>query len=152
MKPATLLTDCPSCGAQNRLYLDRFHQRARCGRCKTDLATDSFYAAEPVEVTEGQFDPVARNSPIPVLVDFWAAWCGPCKAMAPILDQMAAEMAGRVLVLKVDTDASPLLAARYQIKGIPTMLLLRHGIEVERIVGAVPGDAVKARIEPYLSR
>ncbi|MBP6875290.1 MAG: thiol reductase thioredoxin [Candidatus Eisenbacteria bacterium] len=147
----SFLSTCPSCGAKNRIPLARVGQQGRCGRCHADLPPRSFFAEEPVDVSEGRFDLVTRTSPLPVLADFWAAWCAPCKMQAPILAQLAADLRGRLLVIKVDTESAPLLSTRFAIHSIPTQVLLRSGIEVDRIVGVLPLAALRARVERFLS-
>ena len=145
------LTACPTCGAKNRIPASKVAARGRCGRCHADLPARSFFAETPVEVSEGRFDLVARYSPLPVLADFWAEWCAPCKMQEPILEQLVTELVGRLLVLKVNTETSPTLSARYAIRSIPTIILLRSGIEVDRIVGVLPLPALRARVERFLA-
>ncbi len=145
-----VMTVCPSCGTENRIPVERIGQQGRCGRCKADLPPGGFHAAAPIEVGDGRFDIVTRLSALPVLVDFWADWCAPCRALAPLLDRLAAEEARRLLVLKVDTEQAVLTANRFGIQAIPTLLLLRSGIEVERIRGLVSLEAIRERIQPFL--
>jgi thioredoxin 2 len=102
-----------------------------------------------VEADEAGFEAEAR-APVPVLVDLWATWCGPCHAVAPVLERLAARHAGRIKVVKVDVDASPALAARFDASSIPLLVVLRNGEPVERIVGAQPLPALEARLAPYL--
>jgi thioredoxin len=104
-------------------------------------------ANEPIHVGEDSFDAAVLKSPVPVLVDFWAPWCGPCKMIAPILDEIAREQAGKVLVAKIDVDQNPALAARFNIRGIPTMILFQNGAVKETIVGLTGKQALTGKIE-----
>jgi thioredoxin 2 len=114
---------CSQCGQQNRVPAKHLADIGRCGACKAALPP----LAEPIDADVDAFDGVLRDARVPVLVDFWAAWCGPCRMAAPIVKDVAAKMAGRALVLKVDTDRHPELAARYEVNGIPHFVVLRQG-------------------------
>jgi len=103
--------------------------------------------SEPIHVGEESFDIAVLKSPVPVLVDFWAPWCGPCKMIAPILDEIAREQSGKVRVAKIDVDQSPALAARYNIRGIPTMMLFQNGAVKETIVGLTGKQAIVSKLE-----
>ncbi|MEZ4366255.1 MAG: thioredoxin domain-containing protein [Kofleriaceae bacterium] len=125
---------CPSCGAANRIPPARLADVARCGRCKAALPA----ATAPLDVPDvATFDAIVGAARVPVLVDFWAAWCGPCKMVAPEVARAATELAGRALVLKVDTERLPSLAARYQIQGIPNFVVFVGGRVVHQQAGAV---------------
>jgi thioredoxin 1 len=104
----------------------------------------------PIHVTAESFDRAVLRSRLPVLVDFWAPWCGPCRTVAPILEDLARELAGRVVVAKVNTDEHPAPAQQYGIQGIPTLILFAGGREVDRVVGALPKAPLRARLEPHL--
>jgi thioredoxin 2 len=132
---------CPFCGKLNRVRMDRVQDRPKCGECGRPLLLD-----RPLAVTDAAFDRVINDSDVPVLVDFYADWCQPCKVMAPLLDDVARERTGELLVLKLNTDMNPATAQRFAIGGIPTLILFRNGREVNRAVGAVP----KARLESLL--
>ncbi|MCA9677781.1 MAG: thiol reductase thioredoxin [Kofleriaceae bacterium] len=129
-----MLRTCPSCGADNRIPMRHLADRGRCGRCKHDLPP----LATPVDVPDDRtFDEIVGAARVPVLVDFWATWCGPCRMVAPEVKRAAELMAGRAVVLKVDTDRLPSLAARYGIRGIPGFVVLRDGRVVLQEAGAV---------------
>jgi thioredoxin 1 len=106
--------------------------------------------ANPVHITDSTFDAEVLKSDLPVLTDFWAEWCGPCKAIAPILDQIAEEYEGRIKITKVDVDQSNQMAMQFGVQSIPTMILFKNGQPVERLVGAMPKDRLLSRIEPHL--
>jgi thioredoxin 2 len=145
-----VLVTCAACGAFNRVPLERLGQAGRCGACRADLPARGFHADAPIEVGESRFDAVTRLSSLPVLVDFWAAWCAPCRTLAPALEQMARDLAGRLLVVKVDTENAPMIAARFGVQAVPTLLILRSGLEVDRMTGALPLPALRARVERFL--
>lgn len=130
---------CASCGTQNRLAFDRIGAHARCAKCHVDLPAPS----APVEVgSSAQFDALVKASRLPILVDFWAAWCAPCRMVAPEVAQVAARNAGRVLVAKVDTEALSDLAARLGIQSIPTLAVFAYGREAARTAGAMSADRI----------
>jgi len=136
---------CPSCGTTNRLRYGSLERATRCGKCHAALSLPS----EPIEVPDAPvFDAATRDSSIPVLVDFWAAWCGPCRMVAPEITKVAKEFAGRALVLKVDTEANQDLSARFNVRSIPTIAVFQHGRELNRAAGVRPASAIAAMIPP----
>ena len=130
MKPVVVM--CIFCGTANRVDLNRLSEGPKCGECGRPIRLD-----RPLPVTDATFDKVIAGSGVPVVVDFYADWCGPCKVMAPVLDEFARQHVGAVLVLKMDTEASPKTPARYGIRGIPTLIVFESGREARRQVGAV---------------
>ncbi|HEX8455121.1 MAG TPA: thioredoxin [Longimicrobium sp.] len=133
---------CSSCGRLNRVDLSRASAGPKCGACGRPIALD-----RPLAVTDSTFDPVVGGSDVPVLVDFYADWCGPCKIMAPVLDAVAQARAGSMLVAKLDTDRNPVLARRFQIASIPTLIVFRGGHEVGRELGAIPRPRLEALLD-----
>ncbi len=123
---------CPHCQSANRIPQARLGDEPRCGQCKQPLLT-----GRPIVLGDATFDRELSRSDLPLVVDFWAAWCGPCKMMAPFFEQAAAELEPRVRLAKVDTDANPGLSQRYQISSIPTLIAFKNGREVARQPGAM---------------
>ena len=130
---------CPQCHATNRLPASRIDDAPVCGKCGQPLLQ-----GQPLDLADDNFDAVMRATKLPVVVDFWAAWCGPCQMMAPAFKQAAAQLQGQALLVKVDSDANPGLSARYGIRSIPTLLRLQGGVETARQSGAVPASAIVA--------
>ncbi|MDO9073752.1 MAG: thioredoxin TrxC [Rubrivivax sp.] len=139
MNDTKLHLPCPHCGATNRLPAARIDEAPVCGKCGQPLL-----AGQPLDLDDDTFDAVVAATKLPVLVDFWAAWCGPCQMMAPAFKQAAAQLQGRALLVKVNSDDSPQLSQRYGIRSIPTLLRLHGGRETARQSGAVPVSAIVA--------
>jgi thioredoxin 2 len=117
--------------------------RPVCGRCKTRIPIET----EPVIVTDSTFKDEVDRSPLPVLLDMWAPWCGPCRMITPLMEELAMEMAGRVRFAKLNVDENPATAARFNVRSIPTLLVLKSGKEVDRIVGVQPKAEITRRLD-----
>jgi thioredoxin 2 len=139
-----VIATCPKCGQKTRTAYERLGEGVRCARCKTDIPPP----AEPIEVPAAAlFDALVSRSSLPVVVDYWAPWCGPCRMVAPELKKIAAGRKGRLIVAKVNTEALPEIAARHAVQSIPTMALFHGGREVARTVGARPAAGIEAFID-----
>ena len=138
----TATVACPFCETLNRVDLARIEQQPKCGNCGKPILLD-----RPIAVSDANFEKVTTDTTVPVVVDFYADWCGPCKIMAPLLDDAARRRAGELLIVKLDTDRNPVTGQRFRIRGIPTLIAFRRGKEVARRVGAVP----PAELEAFLN-
>jgi thioredoxin 2 len=134
---------CRKCGQKNRMSAGHLTSRLRCGKCKEAIAP----VTEPIEVDAASFEEVRGNAKVPVLVDFWAEWCGPCRMAAPEVQKVAQEMAGRAIVLKVDTDRYPEVGARYGVRGIPNFVVLKNGESVFQTAGVAPSTEMRRWLE-----
>lgn len=151
MADETVLIRCRNCGTRNRIPVARLKDGPRCGRCKHSfgpIATPS----RPVMVTDRTFAEEVIASPLPVLLDCWAAWCAPCGAMAPVVDDLARGYVGRLKVAKLNVDQNPVTASRYSIMSLPTLLFFRDGKVVDTAAGALPRQEIERYLWRFLAR
>ena len=147
MNQENIIVKCAGCGTKNRIPSGRLHEGPKCGKCGSPLNLSGSRGV-CVDVTDQSFDREVISHPGPVLVDCWAQWCGPCKMVAPVLDQLAMEYRGRLKIAKLNVDENPYTASRYGIRSIPTMLIFKNGAQIDTLVGALP----KGEIEKHISR
>jgi thioredoxin 2 len=140
---------CPNCGQRNRMLYARLSDPVRCGQCKRELSPP----ARPVDVTSAAaFDRIVAKASLPVVVDYWAPWCGPCRMVAPELEKVAGRQAGRILIVKVNTEALPDLGDRLGIRSIPTLAVFAQGRETARTAGARPAPDIEAFINQAIDK
>ena len=140
--------NCPSCGAKNRVPAGHLADTGRCGSCKAALPPLS----SPVEVDSASFDAILTEARVPVFVDFWAAWCGPCRTAAPEVEALARDMAGRAIVLKVNTEQNTDVAARFRIQSIPMFMIFQNGRPVFQRAGVAPRSEMRSWIEQTINQ
>jgi thioredoxin 2 len=144
-----VLVSCPSCGRRNRLTYASLGKTTRCGHCKSEIHAPM----TPVHAaTAAVFDAALRDSALPLVVDFWAPWCGPCRMVAPELEKLASTHSGEWLIVKVNTDEVPELGDRYRIRSIPTMAVMHHGQELARVAGAMPAAQIERFVRDSLMK
>src|SRR2546428_14032141 len=146
----SIIVACPHCGQKNRVPLGR--SGPICGRCHADLFAPEGGTGHPIDVTDANYAEEVLASPVTVLLDCWAAWCGPCRAVAPSIERLAAEYAGRAKVCKLDVDANPRTAEMLGVRGIPALFFLAGGQVVDQLVGAHPYSTIAAKLDQVLGR
>jgi thioredoxin len=146
----TILLACPQCQTKNRVPRGKLGQTATCGKCGATFVTPTVIPSDPVIVSDATFPQEVLQSTLPVLVDVWAPWCGPCRMVAPVVEEIAQEYAGQLKVAKLNSDENRLIPSQYQIQGIPTLLFFKNGQLVDRIVGAVPKPQIVSKIQQFL--
>ena len=141
---------CPSCRSKNRIPASRTQEHPKCGKCGAAIPLDGVFEGRPEVVTDRNFEQAVLASPLPVLLDCWAPWCGPCRMVGPIIDQLAAEWRGRIKAGKLNVDENPASSARFNIRSIPTLLVFDGGQLKHTMVGALPKDEIVRQMAPFL--
>ena len=149
MNQESVIIPCPNCSTKNRVPRDRLQDKPVCAKCRTPLMPGgAFY--RPVVVTDSSFTDAVLSSPHPVVVDCWAPWCGPCHMVAPSLEQLASEYAGRVKIAKLNVDENPMTASHYSTQSIPTLLFFKGGKLIDRLIGAYPKAEIERHVRAFL--
>jgi thioredoxin 2 len=148
MSQENIIVKCEQCGTKNRIPVNRIHEGPICGKCRSPLKAGS--PGIPVNITDQTFNQEVISYPGVVLVDCWAPWCGPCRMVAPILEQIASEYTGRVKIAKLNVDENPITSSQYGIQNIPTMLIFKNGSQVDKMIGALPRHEIERHLASVL--
>lgn len=140
---------CISCGTKNRIPVDKVELTTKCGKCGSVIPTEDLKVNTPIIVSDADFDTTVLKSPLPVLLDCWATWCGPCQMVSPIIDQLAKEWSGKVKVCKLNVDENPITAAKFQIQSIPTLIIFDAGTVKDMLIGAIPKKQIVKKMSAY---
>ncbi|MDD2388487.1 MAG: thioredoxin [Desulfobacterales bacterium] len=140
---------CSHCGTRNRIAAENLKRVATCGQCGTILRTDYLLIDQPVIVTDSEFESLVLRSPLPALLDCWAPWCGACRTLSPVIDELSQQLKGRVRVCKLNVDQHAMTASLFKIKSIPTLLIFDNGQLKDTIVGGVPKQQILQKLTPY---
>jgi len=150
MSSDSLIIPCSRCGAKNRVPKERLEEKAMCGKCRAPLAAVNLFPDRAVDVTDGTFSGEIGDFPGPVLLEFHAPWCGYCKMLSPVLDQLAAEYAGRVKIAKMNVDENPRTASQYGIRSTPALFFFKNGNIRDQVMGAAPKAEIERRLNSIL--
>ena len=150
MSDESMIVRCPNCGAKNRIPKNRWGDKAVCGKCRSPLPLADPFPDHSVEVSDWSFQKEILDFPGPVLLEFYAPWCGHCQRLSPVLDQLASQYAGRVKITKLNVEQNPQTASQYAIKSTPSLFFFRNGKVVDRVLGAIPKAEIERHLMPIL--